>query len=53
MTCSTCKHFGVADIRGPVCITICKVVENGEMMYRDETQTCEKWEATDEVKKVS
>ena len=48
--CRTCKNFGIADIRGPVLLTICLIVPVGEQAYRDEEQTCEKWEAKDELR---
>ena len=50
MTCSTCKHFAVVNQRGPVLLTVCLLAEIDS--YRDENQTCSKWEANHDAKEV-
>ena len=47
--CSTCKHFKVSDIpASEVELWVCLLAENGTDSYRNETDTCDKWEAKDE-----
>ena len=49
--CMNCKHFKVANIYGPVELWVCLLAENGTDSYRNETDTCDKWEAKDDEEK--